>query len=343
MAVQGSKIQSIQFLRFVAATLVVLFHSHLAISTRLSPDSAVDRDLYLFGFGAVGVHIFFVISGYIMVLTNSRPDRPFSAKQFYKKRFVRIYPIYWLIAVLYLVINPLLGFTYELTPYSLLSSFLLLPDHAPLIIGPAWTLAYEMYFYLIFGLAMIFGLLRGLILLSLFFILSMATGVFARPENEFLALMTNSLLAEFLVGAWIAWVTLRVRFPAWMGYAALAGSVLLYAGGIAIGYESMPSAIIWGIPSALLIFGAVVLERHIQPEFVTRLSPLGDSSYTLYLVHILLINVLMAAALTMQLESLPILLMTAVFTVIAVLFSHKFHLAVEAPMTTRLTSWFKRF
>lgn len=342
MAVQGSKIQSIQFLRFVAATLVVLFHSHLAISNRLSPDSAVQADLYLFGFGAVGVHIFFVISGYIMVLTNSRPDRPFSAKQFYKKRFIRIYPIYWLIAALYLVINTVMGSPYELTPYSLISSLLLLPDHAPLIIGPAWTLAFEMYFYLIFGIAMIFGLVRGLILLSIFFTLSMAFGLMVRPTNEFVALITNNLLAEFLVGAWIAWVTLRFKFPAWLGYAAIAGSLLLYAGGIAIGYESLPSAIIWGVPSALLIFGAVVLEHHVQPAFVTRLAPLGDSSYTLYLLHILLITILIALGQAIQLTTVPILLMTAIFTVIAVIFSHQFHLRLEAPMTTRLTTWFRR-
>ncbi|SIN60368.1 Peptidoglycan/LPS O-acetylase OafA/YrhL, contains acyltransferase and SGNH-hydrolase domains [Parasphingorhabdus marina DSM 22363] len=342
MAVQGSKIQSIQFLRFVAATLVVLFHAHLAISTSLSPESAIDADLYLFGFGAVGVHIFFVISGYIMVLTNSRPDRPFSARQFYKKRLIRIYPIYWLIAALYLVINTVMGSPYEFTAYELLSSLLLLPDNAPLIIGPAWTLAYEMYFYLIFGIAMIFGLLRGLILLSLFFTISMALGLFVRPENAFTGLMTNSLLAEFLIGAWIAWVTLRVKFPGWLGYLSVAGSVILYAGGIVIGYESLPSALIWGVPSAMLVFGAVVLERHVQPAFVTQLSPLGDSSYTLYLAHILLITILIALAQVVQLTMLPILLMTAVFTVICVLFSHWFHLQVEAPMTARLTTWSKR-
>lgn len=342
MAVQGSKIQSIQFLRFVAATLVVLFHSHLAISTRLSPDSAVQADLYLFGFGAVGVHIFFVISGYIMVLTNSRPDRPFSARQFYKKRFIRIYPIYWVIAAFYLAINTLMGSPYALTPYSLISSLLLLPDHAPLIIGPAWTLAFEMYFYLVFGIAMIFGLLRGLVLLSVFFILSMAFGLMVRPTNEFVALITNNLLAEFLVGAWIAWVTLRFKFPAWMGYSAVAGSVLLFAGGIVAGYETLPSAIIWGVPSAMLIFGAVVLEHHVQPAFVTRLSPLGDSSYTLYLAHILLITSLIALAQAVGLTAVPILLMTAIFTVIAIAFSHWFHLQFEAPMTTRLTSWLKR-
>lgn len=339
MAVKDNKVHSIQFLRFVAATLVVLFHAHLALSTRLSPEMANEQHLYLFGFGAVGVHIFFVISGYIMVLTNSRQDKPFSARQFYRKRIIRIYPIYWLIAALYLLANFVMGTPYDLSPYALVSALLLLPEQAPLIIGPAWTLAYEMYFYIMFGIAMMFGLLRGLLILTAFFGLSIILGFFAKPEDPALALATNSLLAEFLAGVWIAWITRNREFPRAAGIAAVLASILLFLAGIYAGYESIPSALIWGVPSALLIFGAIVLERHYHPAIVVRLSRLGDSSYTLYLIHILLITGLISLSKSLELGAVPILLMTVVYTGIAIILSHVFHVVIEAPMTRKLTQW----
>ncbi|WP_337658439.1 acyltransferase family protein [Sphingorhabdus sp. Alg231-15] len=334
------KIHSIQFLRFVAATLVVLFHAHLALSKELLSSGGDKTQLYLFGFGAVGVHIFFVISGYIMVLTNSQANRAFDAKRFFRKRIIRIYPIYWLLAALYILVNTAIGSGYEFSLYNLISALLLLPDNAPLIIGPAWTLSYEMYFYLMFGIAMIFGLLRGIFLLSAFFFLAMAFGVIVGPENESLAMATNSLLIEFLFGVWIAYITGRNKLPKWLGYISVLLSIMLFSGGLLAGYESLPSAIIWGIPSAFLIMGVVILEHYHQPAFVEKLSPLGDSSYTLYLAHILIITLLVLITKAVSISLLPILLLTAIFTIIAITVSHLFHLYVEAPMTNRLNKWF---
>src|ERR1700722_4229918 len=62
-------IRSIQFLRFIAATLVVLSHSMLAANDFF--DGGVSRaTLYFANVGGSGVHIFFVISGFIMVFTS---------------------------------------------------------------------------------------------------------------------------------------------------------------------------------------------------------------------------------------------------------------------------------
>lgn len=336
------KIHSIQFLRFIAASLVVLFHAHLAISNRLNPSPADDYELYLFGFGAVGVHIFFVISGYIMVLTNSQPGKSFDAPRFFKKRIIRIYPIYWLLAALYVLVNSIIGDGYDFSFYELIAALLLIPGNAPLIIGPAWTLSFEMYFYLIFGVAMLIGLLRGIFLLSAFFFLMIVFGMVAGPFQQPLEMLTSSLLIEFLFGAWIAYFTINWKLPRWLGMCATISSLGLFGAGIAIGFESLPSVIIWGIPSAFLILGVVVMEQYHMPQFVKNLSPLGDSSYTLYLGHILIITLLIAASKTAGLSFIPILVMTVIFTIIAICLSHWFHLKIEAPMTRVLTGWSER-
>ena len=210
---QDATIHSIQLLRSVAATLVVLFHAQQAFATRVSP-ALFHHEGYLFGFGAVGVHIFFVISGFIMVLTSCQPDRPYNAGRFFRRRFLRIYPIYWLCALAYVGVHAVIGI---------------------------------------------------------------------------------SLLLEFLAGAAVGWLALAGRLPVRWGAALTGAGVALFVAGIALGYERLPSAISWGIPSAVLVLGLVTWEaaRGASPA-VRRLGKLGDSSYVLYLIHILVITLAVA-------------------------------------------------
>ena len=71
-----NKIDSIQILRFLAAFSVMMVH------------------LPLFGFGAWGVDIFFVISGFIMMYVTESNERNFLVK-----RIIRIVPLYWMLTM----------------------------------------------------------------------------------------------------------------------------------------------------------------------------------------------------------------------------------------------------
>src|SRR5665213_3234536 len=97
-------VASIQFLRFVAATLVVISHTTWAIQDYFAGTlpSLFIRITDVAHFGGSGVHIFFVISGFIMVYTSfKRSDRTFSTSQFLIRRIIRIYPIYILYSLIY--------------------------------------------------------------------------------------------------------------------------------------------------------------------------------------------------------------------------------------------------
>lgn len=166
---QDATFHSIQLLRAVAATLVVLFHAQQAFAREVSAP-LFGQESYLFAFGAVGVHIFFVISGFIMVLTSRQPGRPYSASQFFRRRLLRIYPIYWLCALAYVAAHAAIGRPYDVSPDDLVGALLLWPEDAARLIGPAWTLSFEMYFYICFGLAMTLSLTRGLIVLGAAFV-----------------------------------------------------------------------------------------------------------------------------------------------------------------------------
>lgn len=287
-------VASIQFLRFVAATLVVFWHSIQAINQHFpgSVSSAIMQNGF---FGASGVHIFFVISGFIMVYTSfyKKDDDAFSSSKFLSRRFIRIYPIYFMYCVPYLwFYHKFLG-TPLLSLGELVGALLLLPGYSAKIIGPGWTLAYEVYFYLCFSVAMLLGLKKGIWALTVFFLASMLLHFLVDTSPPAIFAFTNPLLVEFLLGAWIGYAVvaeLQVgNVPATLIAAlGLAG----FAAGIIFGLARLPSVLTWGIPSALLVAGLVFGERNgPNSTLIRRFSFLGDSSYSLYLLHVILIDV----------------------------------------------------
>lgn len=252
--------------------LVVLFHGQLAFSSRIT-EPGLPGESYLFAFGAVGVHICFVISGFIMVFT-SRFDGGFDAKGFIRRRLLRIYPIYWICAALYLGIYALIGTPYDISLNKISGALLLFPGDVTAIIGPAWTLAFERFFYICFALVMIAGLNRGLLLLTTIFLASIAVGIVVSK------LATNALLLEFVAGATIGWLLVKNILPTRGGASLILISVTIFAGGIIWGYDRLPSVVMWGIPSTLLVAGAVIAESGREaPVWIKRIGHFGDSSY----------------------------------------------------------------
>lgn len=116
-------INNIQSLRAFAAINVVLFH---IIETSASYSQNVDKLSYLEGWGANGVDIFFVISGFVMLHTQFFQRR--TPSQFLRNRIIRIVPIYWAITAFVL-------FLYSLFPYLF----------REMIVTPTW--AFSSFFF----------------------------------------------------------------------------------------------------------------------------------------------------------------------------------------------------
>jgi exopolysaccharide production protein ExoZ len=325
-------LHSVQLLRAVAATLVVLFHAQQAFA-RVAVQTAPSSQSYLFGFGAVGVHIFFVISGFIMVVTT-KDDEKYRSKNFLKRRFLRIYPAYWICATLYVAAHFLMGAPYTLTLSQFVAALALWPTNAASIIGPAWTLSYEMFFYLCFAAARSFGLTKGIVLLGLGFGTSIALGLALNPVDPVPHLITNSLLLEFLLGSVVGWFYVHRRLPLRWAWWFLGAAVGLFLGGIAVGYERLPTVVVWGGPSVLLVLAVVCLEVRGGASRATRLAGrLGDSSYVLYLIHILVIALALhfTSAVPAVRRIDPAL--TAIFLAcVAVVIGEALHRSLERPL-----------
>jgi len=290
--VAGGYLASIQFLRFVAATLVVLFHTTVALH-RYFGGSVLHSFVANAAFGASGVHIFFVISGFIMVYTSFRTKEDnFKPATFAFRRLVRIYPIYFIYALFYLYFYSIFAAGKDLSIAQFFGSILLLPGYSGLIIGPGWTLSYEVYFYVCFGISMLLGLTRGLLALTAFFGMAITAGIVFGYSNFAGLVFTNSLLIEFLFGAWIGYaIVSKLRLSDRSANLLLLAALSLFGAGIAFGYSRLPSLLTWGVPSAMLVAGLVFREGNASiPSAIKKFAFLGDSSYSLYLLHVVLID-----------------------------------------------------
>ena len=220
-----------------------------------------------------------------MIYTTFRnKEVTFKATKFITKRIIRIYPIYFVYCAFYLYFYNSYSTGMKILPFEqFVGSLLLLPGYSSLIIGPGWTLSYEIYFYACFAGAMLLGLTRGLLALTLFFLASISLQSVVDRGQPLIHVMTSTLLIEFLVGAWIGFAVVsgtQIRD----GLAnLLLSSCHCWLLGKSKCFVHLPSAITWGIPSALLVAGFVFKENNGRiPFFVKRWSFSGDSSYSLY-------------------------------------------------------------
>ena len=279
------EVRSIQYLRGFAAFGVLLFH-------------AADRAGYVFGVGAAGVDVFFVISGFIMWVVTCRKSP--SPGDFLIRRVQRIVPLYWgltLATAAAAIAIPGAFPAMRPTLSHVGQSLLFIPHRgetgaiAPLIV-PGWTLNYEMFFYLLFGAGLMAPARWRPLALSAALLGLAALGPLGDARNPLWATYTNPLLLEFGAGVWLgkAWSEGRLpgRAAAWtLVVAGLVGFTAVTLGGVNI----EPVRILaWGLPALLLVTGAVSLERAGPLPHWWPLRALGDASYSVYLVHGLAIS-----------------------------------------------------
>jgi exopolysaccharide production protein ExoZ len=257
---------SIQYLRAIAALLVVLHHTR-------NPHTWLFNPLSEFQGFTVGVDIFFVISGFIMASIGAK-ERPLV---FAQKRLIRVAPIYWLAcATVFLLSIQSEGSSATLTQHFLKSIFFvphLNPNGEPFpILIPGWTLNYEMFFYGLFFLGL---LARAPIQLTLVAILCLVLlGQVHSSSNLLYTTYTNTLLSEFAAGLLIGKYRSRIAATKWVG--------LL----VPIGFAFLFLTTHWTLATAgasAVVGGLVSIEKSIPN--MRGMALLGDASYAIYITH----------------------------------------------------------
>jgi exopolysaccharide production protein ExoZ len=291
-----ARLLTLQIMRGVAANLVVL--SHLSIVEAKYTDA---QTLPTFSFyGIAGVDIFFVLSGFIMVVVAGKG---IGAIEFLWRRAARIYPAYWLVSLVVLatsLVEPTRVNSSIQGPISLWRSFLLVPDSTLPLLAVGWTLIHEVYFYLVFAIFLalripiLVGLLGwGFVLLAL----KILGGDYA-ASFPLMRVWTNPLTAEFMMGAVIGVVYdhKNMRGAAWAGaagLATLAASIVFVAPAVKLAnsvYLDAWRVMLFGMPAALIIYWLVALEQKTVQMPARLLVALGDWSYATYLTHVLVLS-----------------------------------------------------
>ncbi|MEO7410937.1 MAG: acyltransferase [Sphingomicrobium sp.] len=298
----SGKLRSVQVVRAVAACAVLLCHTAG------------------WSLGAAGVDLFFVISGFI--IGTVMPGR--GARSFFADRLRRIYPIYFvallpwaLVGALFATI-PLDRLVSSLTLWPIWGGAFVVPFNPP-----AWTLCFEMLFYVGAALA-----LATKCKWLPFAIAGMAALLYQWWPGALLGFVGNPMILEFCAGLALTRLPRRAgvagaAIPVALLLFALSPAALLADGALAIDAgQSALRVAWWGVPSLLLAYAALTFEIAFAGKAWDGAVLVGDASYSLYLTHVLPALIL---SWWWPVESLAILALG-----VAV------HLAVEKPLLKRL-------
>ncbi len=326
---------SVQAARFLAACMVLYVHC-FNFALQGSPADYAGDILYFTRLGNAGVHVFFVISGFIIVYASRDEFGSSSAiVPFLVRRFLRIFPIFWILSLVNIAVRTLMGTGLPDSLEDYLLTFLLYPGHSSDLIFVGWSLSYEIVFYLVAGALMVFSLARAVMLMTVIFLSLAALGLLGIGKDLDDGFWTNALFAEFVFGAWVALLVLRGhRAPPGLAMLSLLAGVGLLLAGLAFDYTQYPRALIWGAPSVLFLYGCVHLELAGRlPGWIARLKGLGDASYTLYLLHAVLMPLIAFLITPWQHVSLALVLALAAFmALISILASVWMYQKVERPI-----------
>ena len=319
-------------LRFFLAFIVVCGHL-----SRFAPrDNAINRFLISGAeFDAVAaVFCFLIISGFS--IAHSITAKP---QGFYFRRVVRIYPLYILAMVLTLVpfwfggpviqvlegqfIQPgIANFTANLF---FLQTFLVKQLSGN---GPLWTLAVEVFFYL---LAPVFVRMRSRILLLLILISAVAFALYPALNLHFYSKYRWGLPAFFLLWAWLGgFVFYRHREkPVFRMGLILLGIILFSANST----WNQKFTFVTYIVAASIITHAFWIK--LPAQVLGFLNYLGELSYPLYLLHVPIL-LFSYAILGIRSAALMVLLTLAVTALV-------YH-AIDRPIRLRMRSvnWLRR-
>jgi len=295
------KIDSIQVLRGIAAVSVILYHM-LVIEKKYAGGDHYLPDI--FRIGQSGVDLFFVISGFIMVSIISKGKKERSPAKFLLHRFARIYPNYWfyfLVTFAVYLAQPTLVNASQGGRFNFFRSFLLIPSETLPLVLIAWSLIYEVYFYLVFSRLVRFDQLRLLISLLTWLLFLMNVNIFTHtPTSPILSLMVSPYSIEFIWGAFAAMIVSTAvirRLPSLLLELLIAGIVLslpaLYDRFYSVNGAGVPlfqQCLIFGLIFSFLVIAMVALEQRAKLKFFPFLVRIGDISYTIYLSHLLILG-----------------------------------------------------
>jgi peptidoglycan/LPS O-acetylase OafA/YrhL len=291
--------------RALAAMLVVVAHLVMRL---LKYDVIGPEWSWLTKAGSAGVYSFFAISGYIMLKTSMKSfGGPGAVGKFFKRRAIRIIPLYYVFVLLFLLKLFATGEAWTWAELLLSLSFLPYVNADGLmqpIYSLGWTLNYEIYFYAVFGFSLLFSRQIGVALTFIVISVVVMTGLgigertpIGDPQNH-IAFYGDTIVLFFLAGMIIAIAPRVMQLPS-------TGCFLLAFGLILFGLASRDPTLL-AITCVAAVYAASMEAPNTWRSPTERLMEvLGESSYSIYLTHSFVLGPIVAVGLKFGLLSGP--------------------------------------
>jgi peptidoglycan/LPS O-acetylase OafA/YrhL len=279
-------------LRGIAALAVVLYHFTGHYNTYYPQDPPARVDIW---WGAFGVQLFFLISGFVILMSAEAARRP---SDFVISRVTRLYPVYWIVLVLGVVIAAVFAVpNVPLSPdvvamnLTMVQRWFLVPN----VLDVFWTLAVEMQFYVLLFMLLVITRCRlsdrlMVRVVVVWLAVCLVAAVWAFPTSHGLTpqevptpvkLILNVTLASYgplFCTGMIAFLSRRANRVHWLLWPSAIVAVIVTG----LTQEWTDAAVV-----AVICFGFILVTlRDTTPMLLLApLQWLGKVSYSLYLIH----------------------------------------------------------
>ena len=290
------KLDGLDALRGIAAMVVVLHHAFGIVALPQNYNIILLGNL--FSAGHLGVDVFFVLSGFVIAYSNQKGGRSSHEISLYAlRRLARIFPIYWFACLIFFPLYFFFsrGAEGDFSPSRVVGNLLLLPSQEYPIIGVAWTLRFELMFYLLF-IPLLWSRKVGVAIwggLTVAIVLAAATG--HAFNNAWTAQLLSPYVLEFLGGIMV-WKLSSVyiasrrssKFYVAAGFILMAGVVAFE---LKLGRAACSWNLMYAAASLPVVYGLVCLSSldqgtpRIRTDWQKMLGTLGRYSYSVYLFH----------------------------------------------------------
>ncbi|MBB3996849.1 peptidoglycan/LPS O-acetylase OafA/YrhL [Aureimonas pseudogalii] len=285
-------------MRGVAALLVVIMHLLRVVAAFYEQNGSYAGWIAVIAphtlpLGLIGVDLFFVISGFVLFLSARRSAERGDTGRFALNRFLRIYPLYWIVFLFSVFSTSFVDPTYPMKAMANWPEWFLIDvTNRYDVIAAAWTLMYEVYFYagivaiLLVAPVHLEKALVGWVVVHLILITLARVGWIGSLNP-----VTDAILMDFAAGMLIAHFASKGRLP-YRRVALLLCVPMLALGLVFLSTQDQTVQVdrVWrlltfGVVSVALIYVAVSREQDGR-RMMPSLRWLGDASYSLYIWHL---------------------------------------------------------
>lgn len=286
---ETKKLYFIQYLRGLCAFVVFAMHTQ----PWLSNIYGINIGRLLFKYGGYGVHIFFIISGFIMVYTYKKKSSENTFKEAYSfiiRRIIRIVPLYIFLTILFIILfRDFSYFTQWSKLAKVIKCILFIPynDYPVVLVG--WSLNYEMFFYILFSISIVFGRYRIFCLMFLYLLLLISQNF--HFQNSYLKMVSDPLNNFFFIGVILGIISSKIKIFQQAPIFLFLLSLITY-GLVFLGIIKFNSQYALLIPLTTIFIGFLSMDLSKYGKiFIKPLYILGNISYSFYLLHTIIVDI----------------------------------------------------